>query len=280
MNTLYLISKNITIRRLVYAFGGFCYNVKYEKGREEAMKFKRGLLLIEMVIAVLLSGFPTPSCFSAIDVSCQEPSVMEDEITEYEPSINDYIYHFEDDFTDVQQQAWVIQKTDMQTKPYPNSGSKKTIVKYETVTLTGTNDYQYWRILFNNQTYYIDKDCITTDYAEFKKVMDATKDTGDWTGTRLNIRLGTVKGPSGKETYYNLYMGNIIDIMRRYGNYDKYWIRDDGVKMLGDYVMVAASLDIRPRNTLIPTSLGMGIVCDTGGFALRNKTQLDIAVNW
>ncbi len=104
-----------------------------------------------------------------------------------------------------------------------------------------------------------------------------------YSGTALNPFIGTVNGPSGKETYYNLPMGGIISIMRGMGFSEKeypYWIREDGVKMLGDYVMVAANLNIRPRGSTIPTSLGMGLVCDTGGFASRNATQLDIAVDW
>ena len=50
--------------------------------------------------------------------------------------------------------------------------------------------------------------------------------------------------------------------------------------MLGDYVMVAANFGLRPRGSLVPTSMGMGIVCDTGGFAAANPTQLDIATAW
>ena len=57
-------------------------------------------------------------------------------------------------------------------------------------------------------------------------------------------------------------------------------MREDGVKMLGGYVMVAANFSIHPLASLVPTSLGMGIVVDTGGFALNNPTQLDIAVTW
>lgn len=87
-------------------------------------------------------------------------------------------------------------------------------------------------------------------------------------------------GPSGKETYYNLPMQGVVNIMRGMGNNDPYWVRDDGVKMLGDYVMIAAHLGIRPRGSLVPTSLGMGIVCDTGGFASGNPTQIDIATAW
>ena len=50
--------------------------------------------------------------------------------------------------------------------------------------------------------------------------------------------------------------------------------------MLGDYIMVAANLKTYPRGSIIKTSLGMAIVCDTGTFAKRNPYQIDIAVNW
>lgn len=99
-------------------------------------------------------------------------------------------------------------------------------------------------------------------------------------GPVLSKSKGTVMGPSGKETYYNLNMNGVVKIMRRMGNNDEYWVREDGVKMLGDYVMVAANLNLRPRGSLVETSLGTGIVCDTGGFAAHNPTQLDIAVTW
>lgn len=100
----------------------------------------------------------------------------------------------------------------------------------------------------------------------------------------LNKKMGTVQGPSGKETYYNLDMSGCVKIMRNdYGFSEDeypYWVRDDGVKMFGRYVMVAAELNLRPKGTLVETSLGMGIVVDTGEFAYTNQTQLDIAVNW
>ena len=101
-----------------------------------------------------------------------------------------------------------------------------------------------------------------------------------WKGPVLTRSRGTIMGPSGKETYYNLDMSGVVSIMRRMGNNDEYWVRDDGVKMLGDYVMVAADLSIRPRGSLVETSLGTGIVCDTGGFTKKNPYQLDIAVSW
>ena len=78
-------------------------------------------------------------------------------------------------------------------------------------------------------------------------------------------------------------MNGVVSKMRRLGYSEEeypYWVREDGVKMLGDYVMVAASYDIRPVGTILESSLGMAIVCDTGTFANSNPTQLDIAVSW
>ncbi len=120
-----------------------------------------------------------------------------------------------------------------------------------------------------------------------KEVTTTTRTTtvlkGGWNGDVLSKSKGVVIGPSGKESYYNLNMTSVIRTMRRMGYSEEkypYWIRDDGVKMLGDYVMVAANYDIRPRGTIIESSLGYAIVCDTGGFAKRNPTQIDVAVTW
>jgi hypothetical protein len=99
----------------------------------------------------------------------------------------------------------------------------------------------------------------------------------------LNAYHGTTNGPSGKETYYNLPMDRVIWIMRNMGYSEEeypYWVRDDGVKMFGPYVMVAASLDIRPKGTIIECSKGTAIVVDTGDFAKTNRMQLDIATLW
>lgn len=101
-----------------------------------------------------------------------------------------------------------------------------------------------------------------------------------WKGPILSKGRGVNYGPSGKETYYNLNMSGVVRIMRNMGYTGEYWVRDDGCKMLGDYIMVAANLNLRPRGSIVETSLGDAIVCDTGGFAKRNPTQIDIAVTW
>ena len=125
---------------------------------------------------------------------------------------------------------------------------------------------------------------LTSAAGNHKVLLDASQalaiDSKRWKGPVLTRSRGTITGPSGKETYYNLNMSGVVNIMRRMGNEDEYWVRDDGCKMLGDYIMVAADLDIRPRGSLVDTSLGKGIVCDTGTFTNTNPYQLDIAVDW
>ena len=107
--------------------------------------------------------------------------------------------------------------------------------------------------------------------------------TIDYSGAVLNPSAGAILGPSGKETYYNLDMSGVVRIMRNMGYSAEeypYWVRSDGAKMLGSYVMVAANLNLRPRGSIVLCSLGEAIVADTGGFAEGNPTQLDIATAW
>ena len=64
----------------------------------------------------------------------------------------------------------------------------------------------------------------------------------------LTKSAGVYNGPSGKETYYNLNMSGVVSIMRSMGYSEEeypYWVREDGCKMLGDYIMVAANFSIR-----------------------------------
>ena len=114
----------------------------------------------------------------------------------------------------------------------------------------------------------------------FREALKTQTRNPNWDGPVLSRSNGSVHGPSGKETYYNLNMSGVVSIMRGMGNNDEYWVRDDGCKMLGDYIMCAANLSVHPRGSLVESSLGTCIVCDTGGFASGNANQLDIAVTW
>ena len=99
-------------------------------------------------------------------------------------------------------------------------------------------------------------------------------------GSCLTPSGGVYYGPTGKETYYNLDMNGVVSNAQAQGIQGEYWIREDGVKMYGDYVIVAANLDTHPRGSTVETSLGTGIVLDTGGFAASDPNQVDIAVDW
>lgn len=80
-----------------------------------------------------------------------------------------------------------------------------------------------------------------------------------------------------KETYYNLPMGGVVSIAKSQGIEGEYWVRDDGVKMYGDKVIVGANFKTYPRGTVVETSLGTGIVLDTG---YVGEQHFDIAVDW
>ena len=133
-----------------------------------------------------------------------------------------------------------------------------------------------WAIIdFNGTTAYISSEFIQDTLPE--------EDTynHEWTGQKLNRHDGTAQGPSGKETYYNLNMSRCIYYVQRLGYYEKYWVRSDGVKMYGKYVMVAADLKQHPKGSLIETSLGTGIVVDTGDFVHNGSgVDIDVAVTW
>ena len=99
----------------------------------------------------------------------------------------------------------------------------------------------------------------------------------------LTKSAGVFEGPSGKETYYNLPMGVCINNMREMGYSVEeypYYIREDGAKMLGEYVMCASNNSVRPKGTVLETSLGKAIVVDSCPAANNNSTLLDMCTDW
>lgn len=118
----------------------------------------------------------------------------------------------------------------------------------------------------------------TLTSVETPTIPDTT--TSTYTGPKLNSKKGTVHGPSGKETYYNLNMKGVVKKLKSMGIEGEYNVRADGVKCYGDKVLVAANLSVHPRGSIVETSLGTGIVADTGTFAASNATQIDIATAW
>lgn len=115
-------------------------------------------------------------------------------------------------------------------------------------------------------------------------ILDGAAEDAEWVadpdGSVLTAWGGVNYYFDQKETYYNLDMSTVVEIAHSQGIEGEYWIRDDGCKMLGDYIMIAANRDVHPQGSIVATSLGLGIVVDTGTFAYSNPTQVDIAVNW
>ena len=113
-----------------------------------------------------------------------------------------------------------------------------------------------------------------------KKWWEAQNAVFVWDGPVLTKSKGVNYGPLGRETYYNLPMQGVINIMRRNG-YDAerfpYWVRDDGVRMLGDYIMLAGRVGQFELGTIVQCSLGEGIICDYGYLEWNG---VDVAVVW
>lgn len=123
-----------------------------------------------------------------------------------------------------------------------------------------------------------------------------------WASGYLTAGAGTVvyTGADGrltKETWCDLNPDNLAKLMReKHGIELDYWIREDGVYMYGDYVMVAADIPHMDgtqqeaeyrKGDLVQTSLGTGMVVDLCGMAeLTRKGQTgydvwyDIYTDW
>ena len=83
-------------------------------------------------------------------------------------------------------------------------------------------------------------------------------------GPHLSSGRGSVTGPNGRETYYNLNMSGVVNIMHSAGFSGTYW----------------ANYGVHPKGSIVKSSLGLAIVVDTGGFASSNPQQLDLATTW
>lgn len=110
--------------------------------------------------------------------------------------------------------------------------------------------------------------------------LDLVESLRTWQGDPLTASMGVCYGPSGKESWYNFDMTPVISRLQKNGFFFEYWIRGDGVKMYGPFVLCAVNFELHPLGTLVETSVGIGIAADTGGFAVNDPTMVDIATAW
>lgn len=182
---------------------------------------------------------------------------------------------------DTSKTVYAKNKVNVRVLPTEESDVITKIEKGKEIKVTGEVG-KWYRVQYKDGDAFVSKE-LCVDNKEIEEQTEVHKEqtyNTEWNGKKLTKQAGTIMGPSGKETYYNLNMSGIVKRLKRLGYEGDYWVREDGVKMYGDYVLVAASFDIRPIGTILPTSLGMGLVADTGGFAKNNKYQLDIATAW
>lgn len=93
----------------------------------------------------------------------------------------------------------------------------------------------------------------------------------------LTTSLGRIQYGAHTETWYDLPMDRVIQRAQDVGIPAEYWVRDDGVKMFGPWVIVAAHPS-KIRYSRIQTSLGEGIILD---YHTCPDTELyDIATDW
>ena len=158
--------------------------------------------------------------------------------------------------------GWISEKADIKQKPNEESETLTTFDINTEVEFTYINS-EWYKIKYESTEAYVAK-----NYISFEKIEK-----------KLNAYIGVFYGPSGKETYYNLSMKRVISYMKDLGYDYEYWVREDGVKMYGEYIMVAANTKIRSKGTILETSLGTGMVCDHC-VASETTNQIDIAVTW
>lgn len=162
----------------------------------------------------------------------------------------------------------------------------KFVIGNEVTVLGEVKESDFVQIKYKGKSAYIHSDYLSKKKPVVKEEKECSQGytaNTQWSGSKLTRQAGIVTGPSGHETYYNLPMQGVVNIMRAQGfsaSEYPHWVRNDGVKMLGSYVMVAADLSIRPRGSVVPTTLGSGLVCDTGSFVNWDNTRLDIATTW
>ena len=123
---------------------------------------------------------------------------------------------------------------------------------------------------------------------------DLKKIKQKWDAGYLCAPLGRIyyKGKDGrytKETWCNLKTSELVANMKNQHNLDlEYWVRDDGVCMYGDYVMVATDvphMDGTEKDAeyhygdLVETSLGTGMVvdyCEKAEYTRKGWTHDDV----
>ncbi len=172
-------------------------------------------------------------------------------------------------------------ETVFRSAPDDESGIIINLPKYTSLYYLRDVENDYVEAICNNAVGYVKKDTVVASYEEILQQMAQEGYIMPAETGRLTATKGIAYGPVGKESYYNLDMSMIVCRMQRKAFPGVYWIRQDGCKMYGAFVMVAADFNIFPIGSIVPTTLGPSVVTDTGSFTRNGSgVMFDIATSW
>lgn len=171
-------------------------------------------------------------------------------------------------------------KTAVRLREEPSEESEILGVYFINTELLAKEENGWSNVIIGDETGYMRSDLLSKTTSELPTYQSSNYDV--YEEEILNPDNGTIEGPSGKETYYNLPMNYIVGRLKRLGYKGDYWIRDDGMKMYGDKIIVAANWDVHPFGSTVQTSRGMGLIADMCGssYTSGNPYWIDLAANW
>ena len=249
---------------------------------------KKQMNLIMLVVIMVFTIFTPVNAATTENSNVKQKSVIEEKATK-ENSISSKVKLYAPKEPELKDSKIGYNTSKLRVREFPNTDSKildvydiNTEIEYEIIE----NNDEWVKVIYEDKYAYMCLLYISDEKIEIEKPVQNNTNTNYYqnnSGGHLTRSGGVFYGPSGKETYYNLNMGGCVSVMRGLGYSESeypVWTDSRNVKYFGDYIMVAADLNTRPKGTLVETSLGTGIVVDTGGFAASNPTQIDIACNW
>ena len=238
-----------------------------------------------LIVFVLLVGYATvKSSFYAI--ATIKKRIERTQLREVETKYNMYLHSYKTVVATKKAVKTIPVKASMSSLEEEESSENDLVTKSDATENTATENTATQNIATSTQApltfEQIEQNCSNGGEftEEYKQYINSTISKEGV----LNKYDGTIRNRWGnKETYYNLPMNGVVKIMRNYGYSQSsypYWVRADGAKMLGPYIMVAANLKTYHRCTVVDISLGKAIVADTGDFAYQNVYQFDVATSW
>lgn len=114
--------------------------------------------------------------------------------------------------------------TDLNVREYPNTECNVIgglTIKDEIEVIGEIPGNTFVQIMYNGEEAFVSSEYLSEEQTK-PKVAEY-----HWDGKVLSKGIGTVQGPSGKETYYNQNMSGVIRLMNHLGYYDEYWVNDE-----------------------------------------------------